>query len=185
MKIYQLVFFVFILFAFANCTTTGDTTTSTVSDETRQPVNPGRGTSVESVRQVVLFYAEDKTPGGKVLQAAVTMIDEKEIIVGSCWGYINGVYNKAGFTSDKRESVYRQPETGPFADPTAIRPGDWVAYKNLPYGEIGHSAIFVEWIDFQKRSALTIEYAGMDRREPGRYREADLTKIFGIVRGKE
>jgi hypothetical protein len=146
---------------------------------------PARGTSVKSAAVIARRHARGKTPGAKILSVAVSMVDKKTLVLGACWDFINAVYTKAGFTAKKRLTVYRQPETGPFADPAILKPGDWVMYRNLPYGEIGHSALFVEWIDFDKRSALTIEYVGGKRKIPGRYREADLTKIWGVTRGKE
>ncbi|HEQ72525.1 MAG TPA: hypothetical protein ENN69_08550 [Spirochaetia bacterium] len=146
---------------------------------------PARDLSVASVARVAVRHAELPTPGGKVLTAGVLFVKRGDIILGACWDFVDTVYTRAGFPRNKRSSVYRAAETGPFADPALLRPGDWVMYRNLPYGEIGHSAIFVEWIDFEKRSALTIEYVGGNRTVPGRFREADLTKIFGIVRGTE
>ena len=55
---------------------------------------------------------------------------------------------------------------------------------NLTYGEIGHSGIFLGWLDFEKRSAIVIGYAGENRSMPGRFREYDITRLFGITRGK-
>jgi hypothetical protein len=126
-----------------------------------------------------------KTPGGKVLAVAVQMVKDNEYVTGACWDFINTVYDRAGFTREKRVNIFIKPEKGPFVDPGLIRPGDWVMYRNLPYGEIGHSALFVEWLDFEERSALTIEYVGRNRMVPGRYRQADLSKTWGVVRGKE
>lgn len=141
--------------------------------------------SAGAVSAVAYAHAREKTPGGRVLAAAVAMVSAKTIVVGVCWDFVNAVYNRAGFPGARRVSLFQQAETGPFADPGLLRPGDWVMYRNLPYGEIGHSAVFVEWIDFEKRSALTIEYVGGHRKEPGQYREADLTKVWGVIRGRD
>ncbi|MBN2353192.1 MAG: hypothetical protein JXD23_11525 [Spirochaetales bacterium] len=149
---------------------------------TRRPAETG---SVDSVSAVVAAHAEEKTPGARVLAAAAAMVGEKKIVLGACWDFVNAVYKRAGFPGAKRVTIFKEPETGPFADPGVIRPGDWVMYRNLPYGEIGHSAVFVEWIDFDKRSALTVEYVGSNRKVPGQYREADLTKVWGVIRGKD
>jgi len=113
------------------------------------------------------------------------MIEQEIIVIGACWDYINQVYDTAGFPESKRKNIFSGGKEGPFADPALIQPGDWIKYKNLPYGEISHSAIFVEWIDFDRRSALTIEYIGRDRDVPGWFREADITKVYGILRGVE
>jgi hypothetical protein len=66
-----------------------------------------------------------------------------------------------------------------------INPATESCTATSPYGEVGHSASFVEWIDFDRRSALTIEYVGTNRKVPGRFREADITKTYGLVRGME
>jgi hypothetical protein len=141
--------------------------------------------SVDTTSVISKKHASEKTPGGKVLAAANKMVKAETVVIGGCWDYINAVYNKAGFPGEKRKNIFMEKESGPFADPALLDPGDWVMYKNLPYGEIGHSAIFVEWIDFSKRSALTIEYVGANRAVPGRFREADLTKTWGIIRAEE
>jgi len=141
--------------------------------------------SEKAISVIARTYAISDTPGGKVLAAAVEMVDDKVIIIGGCWGYVNAVYEKAGFPDQKRVNLYNADKTGPYLDPSIILPGDWIMYRNLPYKEIGHSAIFVEWIDFERRSALTIEYVGGRRNIPGRYREADITKTFGLYRGTE
>jgi len=138
--------------------------------------------SFEALKAVLYRHASQSFPGAKVLAAALLMLEQGVVVKGSCWGYVNAVYDKAGFPPDKRKTVFKSPEQGPYADPSYLKPGDWVMYRNLPYGEIGHSAIFVEWIDFYKRSALTVEYAGLNRLEPGRLREADLTKVYQILR---
>jgi hypothetical protein len=131
------------------------------------------------------MYARFDTPGGKVLAVAADLVRKKEVIPGGCWTYVNAVYDRAGFPGDRREKIFSGDQKGPYGDHSLILPGDWIMYKNLPYKEIGHSAIFVEWIDFERRSALTIEYVGNNRKIPGRYREADITKLFGLLRGKE
>jgi hypothetical protein len=139
----------------------------------------------EAVSVIARKYALSETPGGMVLKAAVEMVDKKVLVIGSCWGYVNKVYENAGFPKEKRMEVYMSDKNGPYADPSLLKPGDWIMYRNLPYREVTHSAIFVEWINVERRSALTIEYVGTKRKIPGRYREADITKLFGILRGME
>lgn len=185
MKRLFIISIVFGLLFLGACATAKTSTATAQKGDAPQPGNPERNVSVATAQVVAMRHAQEKTPGAKVLQTAIAMVNAGEIILGSCGDYVNAVYTRAGFTAEKRGNVYLQPETGPYAEPSILKPGDWVMYKNLPYGEIGHSAIFVEWIDFQKRSALTIEYVGNSRSVPGRYREADLTKLWGVVRGKE
>jgi len=59
---------------------------------------------------VFLKKAESKaTPfGKKILQKAREMSIEKGVIIrGSCWDYINAVYNRAGFTQKRRKIVFK------------------------------------------------------------------------------
>ena len=153
--------------------------------ETEQTKERDKYRTEEAISVIARTHAMSNTPGGKVLKAAVEMVDEKVITLGGCWTYVNKVYEKAGFPKNKRIEIFKVDQTGPYCNPSLILPGDWIMYRNLPYNEVGHSAIFVEWIDFERRSALTIEYVGSNRKIPGRYREADITKIFGLYRGSE
>jgi hypothetical protein len=140
--------------------------------------------TVASVSIFARHYATGTTPGARVLGSAVGMIDNEKVVKGSCWDWVNAVYTDAGFPQDKRAQVFMSKEGGPYADPLLLVPGDWIMFKNLTFGNIGHSAIFVGWIDMERRSAMTAEYAGMNRAIPGRYREYDITKCYGILRGK-
>jgi hypothetical protein len=153
--------------------------------DSRETISPGLYSSQfspEAATVIARTYARTDTPGGRVLKAAMEMVDKKVIVLGGCWGYVNRVYDNAHYPQEKREQIFKGEKDGPYANHAVIMPGDWIMYCNLPYGEIGHSAIFVEWIDFRRRSALTIEYVGGNRKIPGRFREADITKTFGILR---
>jgi hypothetical protein len=123
--------------------------------------------------------------GAAVLRTALDMMEKKTVVVGACWDFVNKAFNDAGFPSSKRETVFKGTEKGPYADPTLIKPGDWLYFVNLTFGNVGHSAIFVEWIDFDKRSAITIEYIGQKKEMPGRFREYDITKCYAIFRGRQ
>lgn len=129
--------------------------------------------------------ARGSTPGAKVLGNALKKILDKTIIKGSCYDWINLVYTELGYTGTKRQTVWSGKETGPFADPLLLQPGDWIMFKNQTYGDIGHSGIFLGWLDFETRSAIVIGYAGQSRTMPGRFREYDISRLFGIVRGKD
>jgi hypothetical protein len=146
------------------------------------PENPA-DLSLNAIFVIALKNSQADTAGALVLQTAIEMIEKEIVVVGACWDYINEVYNRAGFRIEDRKTVWSGSKDGPYADPSLLVPGDWIKYKNLPYREISHSAIFVEWIDFERRSALTVEYIGRDREVPGWFREADLTKVYGILRG--
>ena len=133
----------------------------------------------------LLIKAENKASGDgkKVLETGRTMtITNKEILPGSCWDYANAVYDRAGFGWGAREEVFKSVKEGPFADTRRIKYGDWLYYINHSYGDIEHSAIFVEWIDYENKLALMLSYGGEKRQQPARYLPYDLSSVYGITR---
>ena len=131
------------------------------------------------------YYAKTLgTPGARVLSNALEKIKAKTIIKGSCYDWISLVYRECGYTGENRVKVFFGKESGPFADASALRPGDWIMFRNLTYGAIGHSGIFLDWLDYDSRSAIVIGYAGQSRTTPGRFREYDISGLFGIYRGR-
>ncbi len=45
----------------------------------------------------------------KILQTGRVMaLEEKEIVQGGCWDYVNAVYNRAGCTEEKRKIVFQK-----------------------------------------------------------------------------
>lgn len=138
----------------------------------------------DQLQQQALLAAQsdEETPGGLVLATAEQMLQEGVVVIGSCWDYIDKVYDRAGFTDAHLVRVYSQPYAGPFADPALIQKGDWVMYQNLSYGNIDHSAIFVGWVDFDRTRALTVSYVGQNRQVPGRLYEYDLSQTYRILR---
>lgn len=110
----------------------------------------------------ILDRAEEQaSPEGKViLTTSRSMIAERLIVVGSCWDYINAVYNRAQYPADKRVSALKSKILGPFADVSIIQPGDWLYFINHSYSEVDHSGIFVEWINIDKKSAVMMSYKG-------------------------
>jgi hypothetical protein len=120
--------------------------------------------------------------GRKVLETGRKMVfDEKVIIRGTCWDYINEVFNRAGFGTNKTV-VYRGEKKGPYVDVSEIKPGDWLYYINYSYYGIEHSGIFVYWKDYENKIGVTLSYGGEQRKEPGRYREYDLKSVYFITR---
>ena len=109
------------------------------------------------------------------------VINEKEIVKGSCWDYINEVFIRAGYGTDKK-IVYKSQKTGPYVDISEIKPGDWLYYINHSYNGIEHSGIFVYWKDYKNKIGVTLSYGGEHRNEPGRYREYDLRSVYYITR---
>ncbi|KAB2877512.1 DUF2914 domain-containing protein [bacterium] len=121
--------------------------------------------------------------GRNVLETGRTMtLKNKEILPGSCWDYANAVYDRAGYSWGKREDVFKSAKTGPYADVSKIKYGDWLYYVNHSYNNIEHSAIFIEWIDIENKLALMLSYGGESRREPARYIPYDLSSVYGITR---
>lgn len=135
----------------------------------------------------ILNHAEARaTPEAKaILQKSRTMINEGDIVLGSCWDYIDEVYNRAGYPAKKQTSIYQSKFKGPYLeDQTLIEPGDWLYYVNHSYGEGEHSGIFVEWTDYNLREALIISYAGGRRNTPARYKTYILDNVYNIIRAK-
>lgn len=129
--------------------------------------------------------AQLDTPGGKVLKAALKEIQEKVIIKGSCWDWVNHVFTKAGYPWGKRKRIFYTKKSGPYADLTLLKAGDWIMFKNLSYGNVAHSGIFLYWVDKKNNYAMVLSYRGEQSETPGRYKIYDLTYLFGIDRGKE
>ncbi len=118
----------------------------------------------------------------KVLQTGRKMaVEEKAIVIGSCWTYINEVFNRAGY-SKERHYVYKSKKQGPYADTNLIKAGDWLYYINHSFHNIDHSGIFVRWVDRAKQIALILSYTGRNKRKPGRYKEYKIDNVFFITR---
>ena len=105
----------------------------------------------------------------------------KTIIRGSCWGFVNAVYNKSGL---KKETIFSSKKGGPYAKINDLLPGDWIYHVNYSYGMIEHSAIFVCWKDKLNKQAITLSYAGQNRSVPGRLSQTDLKGVYSIFRAK-
>lgn len=125
------------------------------------------------------------TPAGrKILQTGRRMSKEQGLVIrGGCWDYVNAVYNRAGYPTHMRQRVFSgRKGVHPQADVRLIRPGDWIYYTNYSFHGIEHSAIFVAWIDRNRKIALMLSYAGQSRREPARYKAYDLRGVYRIER---
>ncbi|MCK6543078.1 DUF2914 domain-containing protein [bacterium] len=133
----------------------------------------------------MLTQAEEtaSADGKKILETGRTMtLTNAEILPGSCWDYANAVFDRAGYVWGKRETVFKSVKAGPFVDIEKIKNGDWLYYINHSYGDIEHSAIFVEWIDKENKLALMLSYGGENRQQPARYLPYDLRSVYGITR---
>jgi hypothetical protein len=141
--------------------------------------------SPQAISAIAERKAAGDSTGAKVIAAALALVKNGTVVKGGCWDWVNRAYNDAGFTAKKRRTVFQSKPEGPYVNTALIRPGDWISFRNLTYGEIGHSAIFVDWLDFERNSAITVEYAGENREIPGRYREYDIFKCYGVLRPAE
>ena len=131
-------------------------------------------------RATMVAAAERASPGGRrVLDTARTMIDEETVVRGSCYGWVNAVYRRAGGRSRVAFQGHRRTR---FAEAAQVQPGDWVFFINHSFGDVTHSAIFVAWIDERARTALMVSYPGQNRDAPGRYGEYELSNVYQLVR---
>ena len=125
-------------------------------------------------------------PGQKVLRTGQKLaIDRKIIIIGNCWDFVNAVFIEAGYPQGKRKIIFQGSTKGPYADPELLKPGDWVMHINMEYNGVDHSSIFVRWVDRGRHIAKVMDYAGMNKVQPGGYDEHAYTKIFCILRAVE
>ena len=122
----------------------------------------------------------------KVLQIGRKMaLESKEIVRGSCWDFIDTIYNRAGFPNKDRQYVLKgKYRKGPYAKVGDLKAGDWMYYINHGYKNVQHSGIFIGWIDKSKKRALVLSYPGQNKKKPGRYREYDLSHVYTIIRPK-
>lgn len=104
---------------------------------------------------------------------------EKKIMNGSCWSFLNEIYKRAG---NKKRAVFASSKSGPYADCSLLRPGDWIYHVNYGYHGVEHSAMFICWKDRKKKIAVTMSYVGQKRARPGRLDEADLKGVYAIYR---
>lgn len=121
------------------------------------------------------------TAAREVISTARAMaLNERTIIKGGCWDYLNAVFNRA---SVNRNTVHKGGYAqGPYANSGDIEVGDWLYYINHGYNDIEHSGLFVGWVDESAKQALILSYAGENRREPARYRVYDLSHVYNIIR---
>lgn len=117
----------------------------------------------------------------EVISMARTMaLNERTIIQGGCWDYLNAVFKRAGVTRDTiHKGTYAQ---GPYANSQEIEAGDWLYYINHGYNGVEHSGLFVGWVDESAKQALILSYAGESRREPARYKVYDLSNVYQVMR---
>jgi hypothetical protein len=139
----------------------------------------------DAISSIAERRAVGAAPGAKVVAAALALVRSGTVVKGGCWDWVNRAFNDAGYPAKKRRAVFQSKPEGPYVNAALIEPGDWISFRNLTYGEIGHSALFVDWIDFDRHSAITMEYAGENREVPGRFREYDIFECYIVTRPVE
>jgi len=107
------------------------------------------------------------------------------IVLGSCWDFINRVYNNAGYPQANIETIYKGKKGSKFQKPELLHAGDWVYHINYSYHNVEHSAIFICWENFDKRLAVTLSYVGQNRSVPGQYGTFDLSGVYNVMRPKK
>jgi len=123
------------------------------------------------------------TPGQKIIKTGEKIaFEQKRAIIGSCWDFINVVYNEAGYPDNKRTTIFKGSQNGPYANPGELKPGDWVMHINLEFHGVEHSSIFISWVDRGRKIAKVMDYAGQNKNQPGGYDEHTYSKIFCILR---
>ena len=137
----------------------------------------------------VLLEAESKaTPEGRKILAVgreMALINH-DIVKGSCWDYASAIFDRAGYPyRGKREVVMNNKHGDLLAiNFKSIQPGDFLSYVNHSYNNIKHSAIFVDWLDFDRKIGLMLSYAGQNRKEPARYKAYDLSDVYYVARAR-
>ena len=139
--------------------------------------------NIDSAHLPLLSRAEKQSnrAARDVISMARTMsLNERTIIKGGCWDYLNAVFNRAGVNrSTVHKGAYAE---GPYVNSGDIQVGDWLYYINHGYNDIEHSGLFVGWVDESAKQALILSYAGESRQEPARYRVYDLSHVYHIIR---
>lgn len=132
----------------------------------------------------ILNLAEDNATvaGRKIIETSRIMITNEEIILGSCWDFIHAAYNRSGYASNQRVTIFKSKLPGPYVEVNRIETGDWLYFKNYSFGGVEHSGVFVAWTDLTTKNAIVISYPGGNQSKPGRYRIYDLSGVYNIIR---
>lgn len=80
--------------------------------------------------------------------------------------------------------VFKSTQKGTFADIGLICPGDWLYFLNQNYSGIEHSAIFIGWINKEKRIAKTLDYVCEKSHQVGKYTRHQLLYVYNIIQPK-
>ncbi len=135
-------------------------------------------------KHIPLIYRAEKqasSAGKSVLrEARILTLDKQAIIKGSCWNYLNTVFNKAQV---QRDNIFTaKKDGGNYFNLNKLQAGDWIYHTNFSYNNVEHSGMFVAWVDKAKSKALMLSYAGERRKEPARYKVYDISRTYNVKR---
>lgn len=120
----------------------------------------------------------------RLLQSALDGVKSSKIVKGSCWDYINALYNENNITKEKRVVIFKSSKKGPFAQRNLFKSGDWVYHINHSYHNVSHSGMFIDWVDKKNFKALMLSYAGENKKTPARFRVYTIDNSYNIMRPK-
>jgi hypothetical protein len=141
--------------------------------------------SLDTLDESIVRNCKEGGGSDAVIASSRDFINNGKTVTGSCWDYLNAVYNAAGFPEAKRIKIFNGKTEGPYCDPSLVKSGDWVMFNNLGYQGVGHSGLFIQWIDYESRTALIVDHPGLNKTSSGRYRIYDITELFGVVRAAD
>jgi hypothetical protein len=124
-------------------------------------------------------------PATRVLSTAQQMYDEGVVVRGSCYRYVDTVFDRAGFHGWRnRSNVFRSAPNGPYASLDMIQPGDWLWIVNHPESTpVGtHSVLFVGWEDRANGIARVYSYVGGGQERSADLVTYDVTRTYNIQR---
>ncbi len=135
-------------------------------------------------RHIPLIYQAEQqaTSAGKSVlrEARILTLDKQAIIKGSCWNYLNTVFNNAQV---ERDNIFTaKKDGGNYFNLNQLKAGDWIYHTNFSYHNVEHSGMFVAWVDKAKSKALMLSYAGQHRKEPARYKVYDISRTYNVKR---
>jgi hypothetical protein len=127
--------------------------------------------------------------GEKILAIGRKIVANGTYGWGSCWAFVNAVYDCAGYLDTKtkkcRATVFQGDEKEPYLkDMNRIKPGDWIMHINNEYSGREHSSIFMSWDKKEQKIANMLDYMGGDNCATGKPSQHELTKVFKIIRAK-
>lgn len=130
-------------------------------------------------------FSQSLPTGFLVLNKGLELYQTNFKTSGSCWTYVNKVYNLAGFPSGKRDVIYTAKKGTLIKDPSIIMPGDWLFHVNYSFRNVEHSAIFVCWQDKEKLLAVTLSHVGQNKYAGGNFGVYDLKGVYRVTRARK